>query len=133
MLKNKTNLLVLLFITTMGFLSSCTYDWIEYPAPPPIDTTVIISFKTDVEPIWNNGNNCTSCHKTGGSMPNPDLETGKAYNSINSMGLVDLNNPEASIIYDHIAPSTNTHKWKKYDATQAQTILVWIQQGGKNN
>lgn len=125
------NLLVVLLISIAGALTSCTYDWIEYPAPPPIDTTVVISFSADVEPIWNSGNNCTGCHKTGGQSPN--LEAGKAYNSINSLGLVDLTNPESSIIYYYTAPSTDSHKWKKYNATDAQTILVWIQQGGKNN
>ena len=129
--KKIINLIAVLMISIAGYLTSCTYDWIEYPVPPPVDTTVVISFSTDVEPIWNNGNNCTSCHKAGGQAP--DLETGKSYSSINNLGLVDLTNPETSIIYEHPAPSTNTHKWKKYDATQAQTILTWIKQGGKNN
>ena len=125
------NFFVVLLISFAGFLSSCTYDWIEYPAPPPVDTTVVISFSADVEPIWNDGNYCTKCHKTGGQSPN--LETGKAYNSINSLGLVDLADPESSIIYYYPAPSTDSHTWQKYNATQAQTILQWIKQGGKNN
>lgn len=126
------NSLLISLIALMGALTSCTYDWIEYPAPPPIDTTVVISFSADVEPIWNDGNNCTSCHSTGGSA-SPNLETGKAYNSITSLGLVDLTNPESSIIYYYAAPTTGSHTWKKYNAAQAQTVLVWIQQGGKNN
>jgi hypothetical protein len=125
------NSLIVLLISIAGALTSCTYDWIEYPVPPPVDTTVVISFSADVTPIWNDGGNCTSCHKTGGQAPN--LETDKAYNSINSLGLVDLTNPSSSIIYYYPEASTNSHKWKKYDATQAQTILTWIQQGGKNN
>ena len=125
------NLLVVLLISVAGFLSSCTYDWIEYPQPEPIDTTVVISFSQDVTPIWDNGNNCTGCHKTGGQSPN--LEADKAYNSITSLGLVDLTDPESSIIYYYPAPATDSHKWKKYTATEAQTILTWIKQGGKNN
>jgi hypothetical protein len=125
------NSLVVLLIAITGLLTSCTYDWIEYPKPPPVDTTKVISFSTDVEPIWNDGNYCISCHKTGGASPN--LETGKSFNSINSLGLVDLATPSNSIIYYYTEPSTGSHQRKKYTAIQAQTVLIWIQQGGKNN
>lgn len=132
MLKNKTNLFIVLLISIMGLLSSCTYNWIEYPIPPPIDTTVVISFNQQIEPIFNNGSLCISCHKSGGTAPN--LETGKAYTSITNSALVSLSDPPTSIIYDVPNPAnTSDHTWKKYTAEQAQLVLTWIKQGALNN
>jgi hypothetical protein len=131
MLKNKFTLLIALLIAIAGFLTSCTYEWIEYPEPDPIDTTVVISFSTQIEPIFNNGNYCTSCHGQGGTAPN--LITGNAYTSITSMGLVVTKDPTASKIYYYIEPKSSTHSWKKYTASDAQLISTWIIQGALNN
>jgi hypothetical protein len=94
----------------------------------PVDTS--ISFKNKIEPIFNNNNNCISCHS--GSLA-PDLRTGKAYVSINNATYLNLTTPESSKIYAHPSPQSVTHQQKKYTAVEAATILEWIKQGAKNN
>ncbi len=117
-------------------LSGCVYNFIvpeEVIAPIDVDDPDApqISFATQIEPIWNNNNNCTACHKTGGT--NPDLTTGNAYNSVNVAKYINSATAEESKIYSHPNPDTDTHKQKKYTASQAALILGWIQQGAKNN
>jgi len=123
---------LLIFAMVVSFFTACEYDFIEpikpTPIVPPGDT---ISFSLNIVPIWNNGNNCTSCHNTGGQAP--DLTPSAAYNSIISMGLIDQANPANSIIYLHPSPSTSGHSWKKYTIDEAAAILEWIEDGAKNN
>lgn len=112
-------------------ISSCQYKYTVEPTVVPPNPEDTVSFSLQVEPIWNDNANCVSCHN--GTTQRPDLQTGAAYGEIQSMGLVDTQNPAQSIIYDHPHPDTDTHSWKKYTATEAATILLWIEQGAKNN
>lgn len=116
----------------LGFFTACEYEFVEPikspPIVPPGDT---ISFSLNIVPIWSNNNNCTSCHKGGGTAP--DLTAGAAYNSITSSGLIDQTTPANSIIYTYANPSTATHSWKKYTSAEADAILQWIKDGAKNN
>ena len=112
-------------------LGGCKYSFIvpeEVVIPDPDED---ISFVEEIEPIFNSGNLCTSCHNTGGQLP--DLSTGNAYNSINASRYINRSNPEESLIYSYPHPDTDTHTRKKYSAQQAVLILTWIQQGAKDN
>lgn len=122
--------LAILTFTLAGMLFSCEYVHIVPEAPPEIDPEVPISFATQIETIFNTGNNCTACHKTGGTSP--DLSTGQAYASI-VPALINTVDTTASIIYWHAHPSSTTHAWKKYTVGEATIILEWIKQGAKNN
>ena len=82
-------------------------------------------------PIFTEGDNCTSCHNTGGTPP--DLSANNAYNSIISSGLVNTDDPQSSTIYDDVQPQTSTHSWKKYTTEESVLILTWITQGAENN
>ena len=131
----KLKIIFLVILVAIGF-GGCEYNFIVpeiVPYTPGGDDDSNgggdISFVKSVEPIFNNGNNCTACHKTGGIKP--DLSTGKAFASITS--LINTANPEASKIYSYPAPATSTHTHKKYTAAQAATVLAWIEQGAKNN
>ncbi|MCD6598460.1 MAG: hypothetical protein J7L04_12270 [Bacteroidales bacterium] len=118
--------LPLIIVMIIAF-SSCEYVYIEPPEVPPVDTTIIISFDTIVVPIFSD-QSCTNCHKSGGTSPN--LTPDKAFASI-VPGLVNLNDPESSTIY--IKPHPDGSHYQKYTPVQAQNILVWIEQGAKNN
>jgi hypothetical protein len=122
----KSNKYLLLFLFGL-LLNACTYDFIVKEELPPIDTTVPVSFATQIVPIFTNS--CVSCHKTGGQAP--DLSAANAYNSIKTMNLVNTTTPESSIIYAF--PGSASHSWKGYTASESQLVLTWIQQGAKNN
>ncbi len=131
-MKTKSKILVFTFLLAMGLISSCQYDNIIEPVTPPPNPTDTVSFVNQIEPIFNNNSNCTACHFTGGG--HSDLTTGNAYNSIKSMGLVNLSDPEASIIYWYPnLDNSSDHTWKKYTAEEAQLVLQWIKQGALNN
>jgi len=124
-------ILILSVLTGLGwlmFLSSCEYEFIDAEPVSPGDT-VKVSFKTDILPIFNTNDNCTSCHKTGFTAP--DLTEANAYNSITSMGLVDLTTPKNSKIY--YVPGSSDHAWKSYMQSQGSKVLNWVSQGALNN
>jgi hypothetical protein len=122
----KTKIYFLLVLFGL-LLNACKYDFIVPEELPPIDTTVPVSFSTQIVPIF--ANSCVSCHKTGGQAP--DLTSANAYNSIKTMNLVNTTTPESSIIYAF--PGSSSHSWKGYTASEAQLVLTWIKQGALNN
>lgn len=121
--------LIFLIITGIA-ISSCTYDFIKEDTTP-IDPNAQVSFSQQILPIFNTNNNCTSCHKPGATSP--DYTAANAFASIMNNSVVNTAAPASSLLYTVPAPTTGTHTWKKYTANQAQLILLWIQQGAKNN
>lgn len=86
-----------------------------------------VSFAEEIEPIFAELS-CTNCHP---AMKKPDLTTGKAYQSIIELGLVNTSSPSESGI--HTVPSPDGKHAAKYTASQAKLILAWIEQGAENN
>lgn len=129
-----SKLLSVLFVVTFLF-SGCAYNFIfpedEIPTDPEDPDAPEISFTTDIIPIFNNSNNCTSCHNTGGTAP--DLTADNAYSSINNTKYINVSSPEESVIYTVPHPDESDHSQKKYTVNQANTVLLWINQGAKNN
>ena len=129
-LKLLSGLIVIIFL-----LNGCLYNFIIPEEVPPTDPdnpdTPDISFATDIIPIFNNNNNCTSCHKTGGQVP--DLTTENAFAALNSTRYINSETPEESKIYTWTHPDTDHHKQKKYTEAEAAKVLIWINQGAKNN
>lgn len=116
---------LLLAITVSGFffLSACTSDIIEVPAP----VTDTISFSQDIQPVFNS--TCISCHRAGGTSP--DLTEGNSYQSLMTANLVNTSAPENSELYKRLIPSGPSHPVKNQDF--ANVILAWIQQGALDN
>lgn len=120
-----------IFLIVAGIAaSSCTYDFIKEDTNP-INPGTQVSFSQQISPIFNNNNNCISCHKPGATSP--DFTAPNTYTSIMNSNIVNLAEPASSPLYAVPSPTTGSHAWKKYTATQAQLILLWIQQGAKNN
>lgn len=116
------------------FFAACQYESIkleDIPPPPPIDTTVDLSFVNEIIPIFTADNNCIVCHTVGKTAP--DLSAANAYQSIVDGGLVTANNPENSKIYTYPHPNESTHRWKIYTNYQADLLFTWINQGAQDN
>jgi hypothetical protein len=112
-------------------LSGCKYDFIvPEDVPDPDDPNAEqVSFSQEILPIFS-AHSCTSCHDTGGQMP--DLTAENAYSSINTTRYINFDTPEESLIYTRPHPS-NTGSHPTYSEAQAAKLLLWINQGAKNN
>ena len=108
---------------------SCIYDFVAPEDSGEVDTTVVISFATQIQPAFTS--NCVLCHKTGGTAP--DLTVGKAFASINSAKYINTASPAQSLIYRRSSASGGFAGHPSLPSAQAALLLGWIQQGAKNN
>jgi hypothetical protein len=122
----KLSYIFLSLILVLGF-SACEYTDIVEDDGSSIEISDNLSFSKDIEPIFR-AQSCTNCHP---SMKKPDLNTGKAFNSLMDGGFVNTSDPEKSSILTKPAPDGN-HAGK-YTSVQSRLILEWIRQGAKNN
>lgn len=116
---------ILLGIAVSGALVSCTYEEIK---PQKVDVPDSVKFSANIIPIFN-----TSCAKSGCHIKSgipPDLSAANAYTSLMFFGYVDVDNPEASIIYEKI--TTGSMKNNATDQDRA-LVLQWIKQGAQDN
>jgi hypothetical protein len=129
----KTLKFLFALIMVILLMSGCVYNFIlpEDVIDPEDPDAPEMSFGQDIVPIFTNNNNCTSCHDTGGQIP--DLTAANAYASLNSSRYINSSTPEESKIYTWTHPDTDSHKQKKYTNAQAAKVLIWIKQGAKNN
>jgi hypothetical protein len=117
-------LLMLVLISSILF-QSCEYEWIE---PDEAEIPDVISYSSNIQPIFNRSCNTSGCHATGG--PAPDLTTENSYNALLSGGYVNNENPESSSLYT----SVKFGSMQVYaQPSDAEYILRWIQQGALNN
>lgn len=131
----KTFKFLSVFLVVTFLFAGCAYNFIvpdpESPIDPDDPNAPQVSFSAEILPIWNSNNNCTSCHKTGGTAP--DLTTDNAYNAVNNSKYINSSTPEESAIYLVPHPDESGHSQKKYTTNQANTVLTWIKQGAQNN
>jgi hypothetical protein len=106
-------------LTGILLFGSC--EKVVYPIPELPDT---VSYSLDVQPIFDN--KCVTCHNGG---RNPDLRPGNSYSSLTDNGYVDTDNPEESKL---IKKLYTTHDARATE-TEKQLILLWIQEGAKDN
>jgi len=115
----------ILIIVCGGLLmNSCYYDEFVVPEEPVI--TDVVSFATDIQPIFSD-NNCTSCHD-GSNSSIPDLTAGNSYDSLVPEYVI-ANEADASRLYIQLA--VNGHK--DLDVNSIAKIKAWINQGANNN
>jgi hypothetical protein len=115
------------FIFGLMLLSSCASHTLV-PEPSSVNPDQPVSFSTQIQPIFTQSCAMTGCH--AGSVA-PDLSAGKAYADIMSMNLVDTLNDNKSVLYVEMAPGGSMSNFCTKD--QSDLVLVWIQQGAKNN
>ncbi|MDO9275811.1 MAG: hypothetical protein Q7T92_09715 [Lutibacter sp.] len=119
-----------IMIISMGlFMNSCYYD--AYPEYEDIDNggnPVIVSYQTDIVPLWSQ---CVGCHS--GNTP-PNLNTNSYANLLN--GYVVAGNADSSTLYKSLLGTGGVSLMPPGSAwTQAKITLVkdWINQGALNN
>jgi len=111
---------VILMTLIIG-ISSCEKNTYTPPTINPVDT---VHFTADIQPIFNA--NCISCH---GATKAPDLREGKSYAALTNGGYVTPPG-ETSKLYTKMTGSD--HAPRSTDADK-QKVLIWINQGAKNN
>ena len=118
-------ILVTFFMVILGglFLYSCSNDTL---VPAQINPATKISFATNIQPIFTQ--KCIGCHN---GTTSPDLRTGNSFASLTSLGLINTGSPGQSILYTEMAPNGGMAGYT--NTTDAQVVLLWIQQGAKNN
>lgn len=118
--------IVLAFVVS---LDGCIYDFIAPEETVPPDTTVVVSYATQIQPIFDN--NCILCHRSGGTSPN--LTSGSSYSQINTAKFINATSPSQSLIYRRVIPAGGFSGHPTVSSAQAALILSWLQQGAKNN
>ncbi len=116
--------LVLLSITAE---ISCTHSI----SPQPI-----VSFSKDIIPILNAGCLLNSgCHLGANSLNHEiDLDSAVAYTSLTSKGYITTKNPTASIFYVELTTGVMPKPpLAALPAGEQKLILLWIEQGAKDN
>ena len=123
-MKKRTVFLILILGTL--FLNSCKYDFIlpdAVPVVPPGTEGTVISFKTQIAPIF--AEKCNSCHNAQAPVLTADV----AYSKI-VPGYVNTASAATSKIYVNAASGNH---YAKVSSAQAALILAWITDGAKNN
>ncbi|MCX6244528.1 MAG: hypothetical protein NTU98_07445 [Bacteroidetes bacterium] len=120
---------LIVFLIGMFIFASCAKDTVQYEqSAAPIDTTLKLSFKDTIQPIFTASCLGSSCH--AGTIP-PDLSVGKAYNSLTTGGFVNTANPPKSEIYLIMKPGGGMSQ--HCTEAEANLVLNWIAQGAKDN
>lgn len=117
----QTGIVALIIIAGAALVASCEkYSYIVETVNP-VDT---VYFQTEIQPIFTA--NCITCHR---GTRNPDLRQGNSYESLTTGGYVTLP-AESSRLYSKITSSSHEAFTLP---VEKQKILVWIQQGARDN
>jgi len=111
---------VILIAGIVGISSCEKYTF----TPPKISTVDTVHFTADIQPIFNA--NCISCH---GATKAPDLREGKSYQALTKGGYITPAN-ETCKLYTKMTGAD--HSPRSSDADK-QKVLIWLNQGAKNN
>jgi len=122
----KKHILLIIMAVGVALLQSCQYEWVD-PVDPEIPD--VVSFSSNIQPIFDRSCNNAGCHSTGGVAP--DLTAGIAYNDLFAENMIDQTTPENSILYKKCATGGSMNKFTQVG--DPEIILKWIQEGALNN
>ncbi|MCF8308491.1 MAG: hypothetical protein K9I68_05725 [Bacteroidales bacterium] len=113
-------------VVAIAFLmGACEYETIE---PEQIDPDTKVSFENDIIPVFDANCNSSGCH--GAGEFDPVLTPENAYDNLFAGDYIDTVNPQNSPLYESITSGS----MEEYTAPgDAEIILLWIEQGAKNN
>ena len=120
----------LVMIICMGFfINSCYYDAFEEEEFIPMDDGTVVSYQTDVIPLWSQ---CVGCHK--GDEP-PDLRDNVSYDELLN-GYVVPGDAESSILYQSLIQSNGISLMPpgaQWPDSKINTVKNWIDQEALNS
>jgi hypothetical protein len=117
---------LLAIVTVFGLSQGCVSDQI---APREVIVPDLVSFVTDIVPIFDASCNGQGCHNTNG-IP-PDLTADRAWTSLIFFNYVDTVTTENSKLWQKIDAGGSMEQY----ATDQQRALIlqWIEQDAPNN
>lgn len=119
-------LLKIVLVSSLSLLYfSCYYDKFPQPVEVVIPPGQVISFASDITPIFATYN-CAQCHNVSGQSP--DLTAGNEYSSL-VPAYVSAGDSNNSKLYTQLA--INDHR--NVDAESLALIKKWIEDGAQNN
>lgn len=95
-----------------------------------------ISFKNDVQPIFNENCITSGCHSGNNPAGNLNLSSQVSFQNLidSQSGYLDLNTPKNSLLYTSMTSVNNPMPPNgKLSNCKLDLILKWIEQGANNN
>ncbi len=119
--------------------NSATSDEIDVVIVAPV-----ISYSTDVQPIYDNNCALGGCHASGSGAQGLVLDANSSYDNIvnvsasqDSRDLIEPGQPDDSYLYLKITDPPSGERMPRgrpaLSGVQIATILYWIEQGAQNN
>jgi hypothetical protein len=123
-MKRSSRLVFAGIIGLIMIFSSCEKVVFQAPEIIPIDSTVLISYSAEIQPIWDD--KCVSCHS---GQRDPDLSTGNSYNELIMGDYVDTIDAANSDLMKKLYGSHDS----RASLADKQLIQLWMEQGAKDN
>lgn len=130
-MKNK---LIIVSICYLFLAQACTKDKKEETVACTLPDS--ISFKQQVQPLFNQYCNTAGCHSGTTPTGNLNLTDSVAYDQLTrkGKGYIDTLNPSYSLLYAQMVSTTNPMPpTGKLDECKTNLILKWITQKAKRN
>lgn len=124
----------LLFLICLIFSISvaCKKATVEKVCTTPTE----ISYKRDIQPIFNSNCATSGCHSGTNSAGGLNLEVSVSYQNLTASksGYIDTTYPSASLLYSSMTSVSNPMPPNgKLSKCTTDLILAWIKQKAKNN
>lgn len=108
-------------------LTGCYKDIIS-PETDPDGPPQAVSYKQELEPLFNQKCATAGCHNTGAHKP--DLTAGKSYSAIVNGGFVNTLIPKSSQLYIMVMGEMSEYMPSPKDKAK---VYDWIRNGAPNN
>jgi hypothetical protein len=112
---------------TLIVIAGCTFDKKEVPEPALPD---IVSYKLDIQPMFNSICNNPGCHSGVNSASGLNLSDSVSYNNLFIKHEIDTLNPTSSNLYIFMNSNMPPSGRVPYDVA---LVLKWIEQKAKDN
>jgi len=124
--------LLFLICLTFSISVACKKATVEEVCTTPTE----ISYKRDIQPIFNSNCATSGCHSGTNSAGGLNLEASISYQNLTASksGYIDTTYPSASLLYSSMTSISNPMPPNgKLSKCTTDLILAWIKQKAKNN